>query len=156
MKDRYLEASLSFHQDPPDRVVFVDNTTDRYVERSVFGNNTPSSPTSPFKGKTVEECRLLLKRLWGETESRIDFDHFVILDERSLVDNTSVLAQSRGDEQVSWIRAEFKIATPRVILYSLGDAGVDEDFEDLPNADDEVLRLQGGPEDGSLCRDQQS
>jgi hypothetical protein len=153
VKDCYLEASLGFQHDPPDRVVFVDSTTDRYTERSVFGHNAPSSHISPFNGKSAEECRALLKRLWEDTGSRVDYDHFVILDERSLVDNTAVLVQSRGDEKVSWLRAEFNIATPRVILYSVGDAGVDEDFEDLPDAADDVLRLQGGPEDGSLHRD---
>jgi hypothetical protein len=153
MKDRYLEASLSFHHDPPDIVVFVDNTTDRYAERSVFGHNASSSPKSPFNGKNAAERRDLLKRLWEDTGSQVDYDHFVILDKRSLVDNTAVLVQSRGDEQVSWLRAEFNIATPRVIMYSIGDAGVDQDFEDLPDAADDVLRLQGGPEDGSLRRD---
>jgi hypothetical protein len=141
MKDRYLEASLSFHHDPPDRVVFVDNITDRYAERSVFGHNASSSPTSPFKAKNADECRDLLKRLWEDTGSRVDYNHFVILDQRSLVDDTAVLVQSRGDEKVSWLRAEFNIATPRVITYSIGDAGVDEDFEDLPDATDDVLRL---------------
>jgi hypothetical protein len=66
----------------------------------------------------------------------------VILDERSLVDDTAVLVQARRGEQFSWIRAEFNIATPRVLLYSVGDAGVDEDFEDLPDLDDDVLRIQ--------------
>ena len=153
MKDRYLEASLSFGYDPPDRVVFVDSTTERYAERSVSGHNTPSSPTSPFMGKSAEECMDLLKRRSEETGSRVDYDHFVILDERSLVDDTAVLVQSRGDGNISVIRAEFNIATPRVILYSIGDAGVDEDFEDLPDPDDDVLRIQGGPEDGSAHRE---
>jgi hypothetical protein len=153
MKDRYLEASLSFGYDPPDRVVFVDKITDRYVERSVFGHNAPSSPTSPFKGKNAEECTNLLKRLWEETGSRVDYDHFVVLDERSLVENTAVLVQSKGDGKISVIRAEFNIATPRVLLYFIGDAGVDEDLEDLPDPDDDVLRIQGGPEDGSAYKD---
>ena len=152
MKDRFLEASLNFGYDPPDRVVFVDSTTDRYVERSVVGHNTPSSPTSLFKGRHAKECRDLLKCLWENTGCEVDYEHFVILDERSLVDDTAVLVQARGGEQVSWIRAVFNIATPRVLLYSVGDAGVDEDFEDLPDLDDDVLRIQGGPEDGSARR----
>jgi hypothetical protein len=153
MEDRYLEASLSFGYDPPDRVVFVDKITDRYFERSVFGHNAPSSPTSPFKGKNTEECRNLRKRHWEETGSRVDYDNFVILDERSLVDNTAVLVQSKGDGNISVIRAEINITTPRVLLYFTGDAGVDEYFEDLPDPDDDVLRIQGGPEDGSAYKD---
>jgi hypothetical protein len=51
------------------------------------------------------------------------------------------------------IRAEFNIATPRVLLYSIGEAGVDEDFEDLPDPDDDVLRIPRGPVDGSARRD---
>lgn len=77
----------------------------------------------------------------------------MIFDQRSLADGTATLVQSRGDEQLSWLRAAFNIATPRVIIYSIGDAGVDQDYEDLPDAADDVLRLQGGPEDGSLQRD---
>lgn len=104
--------------------------------------------------KSAEECRDLLKRLWEQTGSRVDYNHFVILDQRSLVDDTAVLVQSRGNGKVSVIRAEFNIATPRVLLYSVGDAGVDEDFEDLLDPDDDVLRIQGGPEDGSAHRGQ--
>jgi hypothetical protein len=154
MKDSFLEASLNFGYGPPDRVVFVDSTRDRYDERSVFGHNTPSSPTSPFKGKNVKECRDLLRRLWEKTGCQVDYDHFVILDERSLVDDSALLVQAIGYGKVSWIRAEFNIATPRVLLYSIGEAGVDEDFEDLPDPDDDVLRIPRGPEDGSARRDQ--
>jgi hypothetical protein len=153
MKDRFLKASLNFGYGPPERVVFVDSTTDRYDERSVFGHNTPSSPTSPFKGKDAKECRDLLKRLREKTGCQVDYGHFVILDERSLVDDSALLVQKRGDGKVSWIRAEFNIATPRVLLYSIGEAGVDEDFEDLPDPDDDVLRIPRGPVDGSARRD---
>jgi hypothetical protein len=76
----------------------------------------------------------------------------VILDERSLVDDSALLVQARGDEKVSWIRAEFNIANPKVLLYSIGKAGVDEDFEDLPDPDDDVLRIPRGPADGSTRR----
>jgi hypothetical protein len=80
-----------------------------------------------------------------------------MLDQRSLVDDTAILVQARGPDKLSWIRAEFDIATPRVILYSIGDAGVDEDFEDLPDPDDDVLRVKKEFEDGRLPhRDQRS
>lgn len=44
----------------------------------------PSSTESPFKGRSPHECYLLLRRLVKDTESRVNWQEFVIVDEQSL------------------------------------------------------------------------
>lgn len=82
---------------------------------------------------------LLLKGLCEETASRVNYNHFVT----PLVDGTAVLVEATRGANLSWIRAEYDFATPRVITYFVGDAIVDQDFEDLQDPDDGVLRICG-------------
>lgn len=65
-------------------MTFIDSLEDYYKDETELPVQEPSSTSSPFKGKSPHECYLLLKRLIRETESQIDWQEFVIVDERSL------------------------------------------------------------------------
>jgi hypothetical protein len=140
VKDRVLEASLNFRSGPPDQFVFVDSITEAYTKRHSFGNNTPTPPISPFKGKNAEQCWYLLKRLCAETGSQIDQDNFAILDERSLLDDTALVVQAEEGEGADSVRVEFKLVLTRVLQYFVGDLCVGEDIEAAEETDDDVVR----------------
>jgi hypothetical protein len=149
LKDRVLQASLNYGFDPPDQVVFVNSLTEPYLERHSVGNNTATPLTSPFKGKTVDECWALLKQLRAETGAQIDPNIFAILDERSLRDNSALVVEADEDEGAESVRVELKLVIPRLFQYFVGDVGVDQDIGEAEDTEDGVVRITS---QGDLCR----
>src|SRR6476469_7648066 len=80
-------------------LVFVDSLTHKHTAPDLTTSNLkPSSPTSPFKGKTATECSTLLKNLAEETGAYILDTVFSIFDDRTLRDGSVVLVQTVDDE----------------------------------------------------------
>ena len=130
--------------------VFVDNLSEIYTEETEPGtmedehNKLITKPDSPFKGKTPAECHRLLRQLRLGT-SDIDHTSFVIMDERSLTDDTVLLVNTLDNEgeevQLRSIRVIFEIVHWRLLGYMDGEFySMDEDLEAVKWSEDGVLR----------------
>ena len=128
--------------------VFVDSLTDIYTDETEIGdmedeqNRTVTSPDSPWKGKSPIECHRLLResRLNG---SDIDYCSFVIMDERSLSDDTVLLVNAPGEGElgeVQSIRVAFEITHWRLSGYSMAMMDMAEDRAVAERTEDGVLR----------------
>ncbi|KAI5358950.1 hypothetical protein Slin15195_G114010 [Septoria linicola] len=73
-------------------MVFIDTLDDYYEDETQAPVQASSSASSPFKGKSPHECYLLLRQLVKDTESQVNWQLFVVVDERSLQDDTVILA----------------------------------------------------------------
>jgi hypothetical protein len=144
LKDRVLKASLNYHFDPPDQVVFVDSLTESYPERHTVGNNTSTPATSPFYGRNVDVCWALLKQLRRKTGAQIDANIFAILDERLLRDDSAIVVEADEDEGAESARVEFKLVIPRLYQYFIGDVGLDQDIEEAEDTEGGVVRTSRG------------
>jgi hypothetical protein len=131
--------------------VFVDSLSEIYTEETEPGtmederNKLITSPDSPFKGKSPAQCHRLLRQL-RIGKSDIDHTSFVIMDERSLADDTVLLVNAMDDEgqgsQVRSIRAGFEIVHWRLLGYMDGEFfSMDEDLEAVGRTEDGVLRV---------------
>ena len=124
-------------------MVFVDSLTFTYSEASEIGeSSSATSSDSPFKDKSTHDCYLLLKRLREETGSDVSCELFAIMDQRSLEDDTLLLAQEPLEEsgEAQSVRAAFDIANARLLVYFVGDISVLEDQERVQGTADGVLR----------------
>jgi hypothetical protein len=107
-------------------------------------NKSATSPDSPFIDKSPLECHRLLRqsRLAG---SDVDYTSFVVMDERSLVDDTVLLvgASEEGQEgDTRSVRVSFEIAHWRLLGYMDGEFySMDEDLEAVKKTEDGVLRV---------------
>jgi hypothetical protein len=128
--------------------VFVDSLPETYTEETEIGdmedeqNRTATSPDSPFKGKSAAECHQLLCRLRRDG-SDIDYCSFVVMDERSVRDDTVLLvnAPREGEEgEVQCIRVTFEIADSRLSGYFMADIDMAEDRAVAERTEDGVLR----------------
>ena len=130
--------------------VFVDNLSEIYTEETEPGtmedehNKLITKPDSPFKGKTPAECHRLLRQLRLGT-SDIDHTSSVIMDERSLTDDTVLLVNTLDNEgeevQLRSIRVIFEIVHWRLLGYMDGEFySMDEDLEAVKWTEDGVLR----------------
>lgn len=79
--------------------VFIDSLTQTYTTETEIGDmedeqhRTITSTYSPFKNKSPFECHQLLRQLRRDG-SDIDYYSFVIMDERSLTDETVLLVNA--------------------------------------------------------------
>ena len=128
--------------------VFVDSLTEIYTDETEIGdmedeqNRTVTSSDSPFKGKSPEECHQLLRRLRRDG-SDVDYCSFVIMDERSLADETVllVIAPGEGDEEeLKSVRAAFEIAHERLSVWFVAEVDMDDDRAVAEGTADGVLR----------------
>ena len=128
--------------------VFVDSLTQIYTDETEIGDmedeqhRTITSPESPFKGKPPAECHQLLRQL-RRNESDIDYCSFVVMDERSLTDDTVLLVNALGEGEegeVQSIRVAFEIAHWRLSGYSMVMMNMGEDRAVAKGTEDGVLR----------------
>jgi len=128
--------------------VFVDSLTQIYTDETEIGDmedeqhRTITSPESPFKGKSPAECHQLLRQL-RRNESDIDYCSFVVMDERSLTDDTVLLVNAPGEGEegdVQSVRVAFEIAHWRLSGYSMAMMDVGEDRVAAEGMEDGVLR----------------
>lgn len=128
--------------------VFVDSLEDIYTDETEIGdmedeqNRTVTSPDSPFKNKSPSDCHELLRQL-RHNGSDIDYCSFVIMDERSLTDETVLLVNAPGEGEegeVQVLRVAFEIAHERLGVYFVAEADMSEDRVVAEGTDDGILR----------------
>ncbi|KAH0037863.1 hypothetical protein KCU78_g1593, partial [Aureobasidium melanogenum] len=127
--------------------VFVDSISHCYDEISETPVESDSDPNSPFIGKTPEECHRLLLKLREDTESEIPTDFFMIMDEKSIQDDTVLLVSVTGEEDeqtgirdLLTLRATFEVSAKELMLYSIGHWTIEEDAERAVEQGDSVYR----------------
>jgi hypothetical protein len=128
--------------------VFIDSLTEIYTDETEIGdmedeqNRTVTSPDSPFKGKSPAECHQLLCQL-RRNGSDIDFCSFIIMDERSLADDTVLLVNAPEESEtgeVQCIRVAFEIASWKLSGYKMVMMNMAEDRVLAERTEDGVLR----------------
>lgn len=86
-------------------------------------DKTMTSADSPYKSKTPLECYYLLVESIREMGSQLDYTNFVVMDERSLTDDTVLLVvaddfyEGRGDSEIIAFRVTFEVAESLLIAY---------------------------------------
>ncbi|KAI5198001.1 hypothetical protein E4T39_07007 [Aureobasidium subglaciale] len=118
--------------------VFVDSINYCYDEPSTVPVEVNSNPDSPFISKTPDECSQMLFKLHEDTKSKIIPHYFMIMDERSLQDDTVLLVTAGIDEPVSTVRASFGASAQAIVLYLTGHRGIEEDVESAAQEKDGV------------------
>ncbi|PSK53874.1 GTP-binding protein rho4 [Elsinoe australis] len=125
-----------------DSFVIVDSLTGSYMEEMEPGGDESTSSTSPFKGKSPYECSQLLKQLRRDTGSDIDYNSFIIMDERTLRDNTILIVEEPEEADggaSNSVRATFELAS-NLLLYLSGKSSAYEQRELAETTEDGVLR----------------
>ena len=107
--------------------VFVDSMNKDYNEYPPEVIEKASSSTSPFIGKTPQECHALLKELHTTTKSEFDLDYFAIMDERSMYDDTVLIVDATSE--YGSVRADFGMAIQAMLVWMVGRSSVEEDNE---------------------------
>jgi hypothetical protein len=140
--NRLLQESGIFDEDNISNFAFVDSIDDYYDGPTQMSVESASNPLPPSIGKSPLECSQMLQRLCKETESNLIENYFIIMDERSIRDDT-VLLVSAGDDE-DWplhsVRASFKAWAERLVCYFTGHIGIKEDAEDAAENANGVLR----------------
>lgn len=115
-----------------------------YSKEDELGRNVDSSPTSPFKGKTVAETAALVQQLRRD-ESDIDHEHFIIMDERTLRDDTVLLAEiellTEGEKAANVsVRMASEIVAGQLFVYMSCKTSLAEDGVKAQRHEDGVVR----------------
>ena len=139
--DRLLEESGA---DEDGSLVFVDCLDNYYDEASEIPVDD-CDPSSPFIGKTPDECYRLLIKLRKDTESEIMIYQFAIMDERSAQDDTVLLVcyecdENGENETLATLRATFQALATALKLYMSGHSTVAEDADRAAQEGDNVYR----------------
>jgi len=146
--DHFVEENQIYKDQLMCHFVLVDSLTELYTNETEIGdmedeqNRTITSPDSPFKEKTLVECHQLLRQLRRDG-SDVDYCSFVIMDERSLGDDTVLLvnAPREGEEgEVQSIRVSFEIASWKLSGYEMAMMDMGEDGVVAERTEDGVLR----------------
>jgi hypothetical protein len=149
-KDRFPLANIEHENQLDHHFVFVDNSSTVYTTKNDVGENTPSQPNSSFKNKSANECWLLLRTM-REAGSDIDYESFVIIDDRTLQDDTVLVVVKElltEDEAAQAANAEvrmsFELASFRLGCYLAGESDIGEDVVKSQRHTDGVLRATDG------------
>jgi hypothetical protein len=160
-KDRFLLANIDYEDQLDHHFVFIDNSSTVYATKNDVGENTPSQSNSSFKNKSAHECWLLLRAM-REAGSDIDYESFVIIDDRTLQHDTVLVVVKElltKDEAAQAANAEVRmsseLASFRLGCYLAGEGDISEDFVKLQRHADGVLRGTDGQltaeEEERLC-----
>lgn len=130
--------------------VFVD-CLDNYYDKASEIMVDDCDPSSPFIGKTPDECYQLLKKLREDTESKIMIYQFAIMDERLARDDTVLLVcyecdENGENETLATLRATFQASDTALACYMTGHSSVGEDANLAARQGDDVYR---GPRSSS-------
>jgi hypothetical protein len=139
--NRLLEESGILDEHDIPNFASVDSIDEYYDGPSEMPLESADNPHPPFIGKTPLECSQMLCNLCKDTESSLMENYFIIMNERSIRDDT-VLLVSAGDEE-NWplksVRASFAVSAERLVCYLSGHMGIEEDAEDATETADGVL-----------------
>ena len=143
-KDRFLLANIDYADQLDHFFVFVDDSSMIYAEKNDVGENTPSQPHSSFTNKSADECWLLLRAM-REAGSNIDYESFVIIDDRTLQDDTVLVVVKTlltEDEEGTnaEVRMSSEIASFRLGCYLGAEGDICEDLVKSQRHADGVLR----------------
>ncbi|KAK5734946.1 hypothetical protein LTR17_008579 [Elasticomyces elasticus] len=135
-KDRLLQANMD-HTDTPSFLVLVESLSGKYQDES-FPGDSITNTSSSFQNQSPHECALLLRRLRQETGSDVNFEYFVILDAKSLKDDTVLMVEAiRADEddsegeataeeednpqalRILTLRAEMQLVNSQLLFYDV-------------------------------------
>jgi hypothetical protein len=70
-----------------------------YATKSDVGENTPNQSNSSLRNKSADDCWLLLRAM-HEVRSDIDYESFVIIDDRKLQDDTVLVEGDIGEDLI--------------------------------------------------------
>jgi hypothetical protein len=156
-KDRFLLANIEYKDVLDHHFVFVDDSSTTYTTKNDVGENTATHPNSSFKNKSADECWLLLRAM-HEAGSNTDYESFVIIDDRTLQDDTVLVVVKElltEDEAAQAANAEvrmpFELASFRLGCYLAGEGDIGEDFVKSQRHADGVFRET----DGQLTADEE-
>ncbi|GIZ41033.1 hypothetical protein CKM354_000435000 [Cercospora kikuchii] len=85
--------------EPTIAMTFFDQVDNYLSSPSVPPVQKASNPSSPFKGKSAQQCYLLLRQMVQVTGSEFNWEEFVIVDERTLEDNSVQLVSRPNIEE---------------------------------------------------------
>ena len=149
-KDRFLLANIDYADQLDHRFVFVDDSSTIYAEKNDVGENSPSQPNSSFTNKSADECWLLLRAM-REAGSNIDYESFVIIDNRTLQDDTVLVVVKElltEDEAAQATNAEVRmpleLASYRLGCWLAAEGDISEDVVMSQRHADGVLREADG------------
>lgn len=146
--DHFIAENQMYKDQLMCHFVFVDSLTQIYTDETEIGdiedeqNRIVTSPDSPFKDKSPEECHQMLCQLRRDG-SDVDYCSFVVMDERSLTDETVLLVNAPGEGEegeVQSVRVAFEIAHWRLSGYSMAMMDMSEDRAVVEGTADGVLR----------------
>ena len=84
---------------------------------------------SPFKGLSELECYHKLHQIYEDTGSELYHYFFIIMDERSIKDDTVLLCGYFDDEdKVETMRVKFDRAQVKISVLSIGHQGFEDDI----------------------------
>jgi len=145
-KDCFLLANTDSRAQLDHFFVFVDNSSTIYATKSDVGENSPSQPDSSFKGKSADECWLLLRAM-REAGSDIDYESFVIIDDRTIQDDTVlvVMKELLTDNEAAQatnaeVRMSSELASFQLGCWVAGEGDICEDIVKSQRHADGVLR----------------
>lgn len=145
-KDRFLLANIEYEDQLDHHFVFVDNSSTIYATKDDVGENILSQPSSSFRNKSADECWLLLRAM-REAGSDIDYESFVIIDDRTVQDDTvlvvvkELLTEDEAAQAAhSEVRMSSELASFRLGSYLAGEGDIGEDFVKSQRHADGVLR----------------
>ena len=133
-----LLIDSDIHEEDTWDFVFVDRIDHCYDQPSTYPVEAQSNPNSPFISKTPEECSQLLLKLCEDTDSEIIPHYCMIMDERSLQDDTVLLVSAGIEAPVETVRATFGASAQAIVLYLTGHRGIEEDIESAEQEEDGV------------------
>ena len=141
--NRFVEES-DINVDDTGDFAFIDRMDHRYDEPSESPITADSNPDSPFIGKSAQEVSQMLRKLCEDTGSEIMVWYIIIMDERTLRDDTVLLTADDGDamdgQEIETVRATFEVAADEVVLFHTGHRGIEEDQWKAEKDKDGVFR----------------
>ncbi|KAH0365810.1 hypothetical protein KCU65_g5816, partial [Aureobasidium melanogenum] len=110
--------------------------------KALRGNN--ETLQSPFKGCTYLEIHEKLKDMVAATDSSLETEWFLVLDEDSVQTSTAVIVRIESDGEVQSVRAEHLVCSVSISAASVAHAPLDEMIEIANDygAKDGVIRVE--------------
>ncbi|CZT19927.1 uncharacterized protein RCC_05783 [Ramularia collo-cygni] len=140
--DRYLMSIFEYKDMEAVYSVIIDDLAEKYTKECDVNSPRTAATKAPFKGKDLYECSSLLQQMCRDG-SDIDYSSFVIMDERTLHDDTVLFAVSDwqdGQETIRSIRSAFEVVEERLGGYGVVPEEFERDLATAAEAEDGVLR----------------